>query len=576
MKILIIDNYDSFTYNLYQYVGEILEKKQEKFQIDVFKNDEISLEKIKEKKYDKIIISPGPGRPESNKYFGVCREVIEQLGKTTPILGVCLGMQGISHVFGAKIDFAKEPMHGKTSQILHEEKGIFQGIPKNVDVMRYHSLVVVSNEKFNSFIKITATAIDTGEIMAIEHKKFPIYGVQFHPESFATEGGQKIISNFLFLQKRNHIKETTPKNEIENNIRQNLANIMKKNNHNKEVISQTENIKTSDLEKAKKNENASYKLQKKILSGNVNEEKLIRIFDLMSKRKGTIVTKDELKGFLRASRDQMQKINFSGQALDTCGTGGDGFNTFNISTAVSFVCASFGINVAKHGNRASSSKSGSADVLEALGINLEMSKEEALSMLLNVNWTFLFAPIYHNSFRFAANARKMYGKKTYFNILGPMLNPAQVRFQMIGTTSREEALLIGETLLETGSKRVVTLTSDIGMDEVAISGKTSVFEFDKDKESKEYRISPSDFGFREYPVSEIVGGNKNENAKILLNIFENRATEAQKTVVAMNAGVALWTSDRVSTIEEGVIEALNLIETGQVKKKMIEILSYKK
>lgn len=200
MKILLIDNYDSFTYNLYQYVGEILQGKLESFTIDVIRNDQITLQEIGDRKYDKIIISPGPGDPKDKTYFGVCAKVLTELGQTTPILGVCLGMQGIAHYFGGKVTRAKLPMHGKTSIIKHDGKGVFKSLPQNLEVMRYHSLVADS-KSIPACLEISSKSLDSDEIMGLRHKKYPIEGIQFHPESFATEGGKLILENFLFRKK---------------------------------------------------------------------------------------------------------------------------------------------------------------------------------------------------------------------------------------------------------------------------------------------------------------------------------------------------------------------------------------
>lgn len=197
MKILIIDNYDSFTFNLYQYIGEILTMQNKKFSLDVFKNDEITLGSIKKNRYDKIIISPGPGNPSDPSYFGVCKDVIEKLGKHTPILGVCLGMQGIGYIFGGKVIKAKEPMHGKISAITHDGKGLFKNLPQDIDVMRYHSLII-EKKSITDCLEITATTKGKNkEIMGLRHRVYPIEGVQFHPESFATEGGKLLLKNFL-------------------------------------------------------------------------------------------------------------------------------------------------------------------------------------------------------------------------------------------------------------------------------------------------------------------------------------------------------------------------------------------
>ncbi|HSW88670.1 MAG TPA: aminodeoxychorismate/anthranilate synthase component II [Candidatus Saccharimonadales bacterium] len=197
MKVLIIDNYDSFTFNLYQYVGELLQEKNNDFVLDVFRNDEITVKTIKEKKYDRIIISPGPGDPADTYYFGICSEVITTIGKEIPVLGVCLGMQGIAYYFGGKVIRAKSPMHGKTSIIAHDGKGVFQNLPQQIAVMRYHSLIV-EKASLPDCLEITAVSQDSDEIMGLRHKEYPIEGIQFHPESFATEGGEKILENFLF------------------------------------------------------------------------------------------------------------------------------------------------------------------------------------------------------------------------------------------------------------------------------------------------------------------------------------------------------------------------------------------
>ena len=214
MKVLIIDNYDSFTFNLFQYCGEILDKKTSgiKTDITVKRNDQICLNDLHLDRPDKIIISPGPGSPEEKKYFGVCQEIILRFGPKTPILGICLGMQGIVHSFGGKIIHANEPMHGKTSFLLHDQKGIHKKIPQNIEIMRYHSLIVETKSLPSCFV-INGVSQDiddkssildinkvsfSGEIMAISHKLYPIYGIQYHPESFGSEGGKEILENFLF------------------------------------------------------------------------------------------------------------------------------------------------------------------------------------------------------------------------------------------------------------------------------------------------------------------------------------------------------------------------------------------
>ncbi len=196
MKFLIIDNYDSFVYNLAQILGELGVKS------DVIRNDKITIEQIKEKNYGAIIISPGPGTPEERKYFGICNDVITKLGAKTPILGVCLGHQGIIQCFGGKVVNAEKVRHGKTSPIKHFKDSIFDGVKNPFRATRYHSLVG-DKTIIPDTLKITAIAEDDGEVMAVSHKKFLIEGVQFHPESIMTPEGKKILSNFVKMVKKN-------------------------------------------------------------------------------------------------------------------------------------------------------------------------------------------------------------------------------------------------------------------------------------------------------------------------------------------------------------------------------------
>ncbi|WP_296239584.1 MULTISPECIES: anthranilate synthase component II [unclassified Psychrobacter] len=212
MNVLIIDNYDSFTFNLYQYIGEILQTMDgdKAANVIVKRNNEITLADVQAMNLDRIIISPGPGAPDDPAYFGICAEVIEVMGKTTPLLGVCLGMQGIAHVFGGDVVRASVPMHGKVSSIRHDGAGVYQGLPQEIEIMRYHSLMVkadtlpdclavtavVANDAHAEF-SLTESALAGEEIMGLQHKDYPIQGVQFHPESFATEGAKRLLTNFL-------------------------------------------------------------------------------------------------------------------------------------------------------------------------------------------------------------------------------------------------------------------------------------------------------------------------------------------------------------------------------------------
>jgi len=190
MRVLVIDNYDSFVYNLVQYIGELGGKPV------VYRNDEITLRQAIKLKPDKIVISPGPGTPEDARYFGVCSDILQHMSCEIPTLGVCLGHQGIISTFGGKIVRAKRLMHGKTSLIRHDGKGVFKGVENPFVATRYHSLVG-DRRTIPLCLKVTAESLDDGEVMGVRHVEHPIEGVQFHPESILTTVGRVFLKNFL-------------------------------------------------------------------------------------------------------------------------------------------------------------------------------------------------------------------------------------------------------------------------------------------------------------------------------------------------------------------------------------------
>ncbi|MEM3673367.1 MAG: aminodeoxychorismate/anthranilate synthase component II [Candidatus Bathyarchaeia archaeon] len=191
MKVLVIDNYDSFVYNLVQYLGELGAKPM------VYRNDQLTLKKALRINPVRIIISPGPGTPEESRYFGICGDILRIMSPKIPTLGVCLGHQGLVSVFGGKIVKAGRIMHGKTSLVKHDGEGVFKNVKNPLNAMRYHSLVV-EKSSLPKCLKVSAVALDDGEIMGIRHLTYPIEGVQFHPESILTECGKKILENFIY------------------------------------------------------------------------------------------------------------------------------------------------------------------------------------------------------------------------------------------------------------------------------------------------------------------------------------------------------------------------------------------
>jgi anthranilate synthase component II len=190
VKVLVIDNYDSFVYNLVQYIGE------QGPETVVYRNDQITLAQVRALKPDRIVISPGPGSPDDERYFGVCKAILRQISPSVPTLGVCLGHQGIVSTFGGKVVSAKRLMHGKTSVVKHDGRGIFRGVQNPLTATRYHSLAG-ELESIPNCLEVSAVAVEDGEVMGIRHRDYPIDGVQFHPESILCDDGKLIIKNFL-------------------------------------------------------------------------------------------------------------------------------------------------------------------------------------------------------------------------------------------------------------------------------------------------------------------------------------------------------------------------------------------
>jgi anthranilate phosphoribosyltransferase len=258
--------------------------------------------------------------------------------------------------------------------------------------------------------------------------------------------------------------------------------------------------------------------------------------------------------------------------VDTCGTGGDSSNTFNISTTSAFVVAASGARVAKHGNRSVSSKSGSADVLEAAGINIELDEEQVASCIEDVGIGFMFAPMHHSAMKHAIGPRRELGVRTLFNILGPLTNPAAAPNQVIGVFSRKWLNPLAETLKQLGSNHVLVVHSEDGMDEISISTKTFITEL-KNGEIKNYEISPDNFGIKKHNIAELSVYNINESLTMMKSVLDNN-DNAAKAIVSINAGAAIYAAGISDSIKEGVDKALDVIESGAAKKKLEMLIQH--
>ncbi|APH04604.1 anthranilate phosphoribosyltransferase [Bacillus weihaiensis] len=319
-------------------------------------------------------------------------------------------------------------------------------------------------------------------------------------------------------------------------------------------------------------EGQAEQVMNEIMSGHATPSQIASLVSIMRLRGETV---DELVGFARSMKKHMVSIEYPHSVVDTCGTGGDGASTFNISTAAAIVTSSLGVKVAKHGNRAVSSSSGSADVLEKLGLSIQISQEEAIKSLNEQNMSFLFAPMFHSSMKHAVNPRKEIGFRTVFNLLGPLSNPANAKRQVIGVFSTDYAEKMAEALKRLGSEHVLLVTGKDGLDEISISTETDIVEL-KNGEISRYILHPKDVGLFTSNQEGLLVKNAEESAKLIEEIFNGKGPESAENIVAINAGAALYVANYVQTIEMGVLLAKETIQNGKALQQLKDLRSYQR
>lgn len=324
-----------------------------------------------------------------------------------------------------------------------------------------------------------------------------------------------------------------------------------------------------------KKEDLSYNTAKavmdEIMGGGVSDIQLSAYLTALAMKGETI---DEITGSAEGMRGHCIRLLHDMDVLEIVGTGGDQSNSFNISTTSAIVISSGGVPVAKHGNRAASSRCGAADVLEALGVNISIPPEKSTELLNKINICFLFAQNYHLSMKYVAPVRKELGIRTIFNILGPLTNPAGASMQVMGVY--EEALVepLARVLSKLGVKSAMVVYGQDVLDEISLSAPTTVCEV-KDGSYRSYVIEPEQFGFAKCEKEELIGGAPQENAKITRSIL-NGEKGAKRNAVALNAGAGLYVAGKAPSLEEGVRLAQNLIDTGAAKARLEEFIKLSK
>ena len=281
-------------------------------------------------------------------------------------------------------------------------------------------------------------------------------------------------------------------------------------------------------------------------------------------------TVEEIAGLAKVMRDKATPVNVSGLMVDTCGTGGDTFGTFNISTTAAFVVAGAGLKVAKHGNRAMTSQCGSADVLEALGVKIDLGPEGVQQCLDKAGIGFMFAPVFHPAMKHAAGPRREIGIRTVFNILGPLTNPAGAQVQVIGASDANFAPKMAQVLQRLGCLHALVTHGEEGLDEISICGETKIWEVRGDASSS-YTVVPEQFGLRRTSIGDIKGGTTEENAKILRNILSG-ATGPARDVVLLNAAAALVAGNLRPDIAAGIGLAKEVLDSGAALRKLYDFI----
>lgn len=523
--ILLIDNYDSFTFNIFQYLKEVSEQE-----VMVARNDCITTGEIDELQPDMLIAGPGPGRPAE---AGRLVEILLHCMPKMPVLGICLGHQAIVHALGGNIVPARHIVHGKSERIRLNGKGVFRAMPSAAVFTRYHSLAAEA-ASLPEELEISARSED-GEIMGVQHRHLPVEGIQFHPESIASEYGRKLLQNFIEYQ-----RDPYP-------LRETLL----------QCIGGTH--LSFDLARGFMDE---------LTAGNLTSSQ-ISAYLVSLNAKG--ITADEIAGCASVLQKKRLPISLRMPVLDTCGTGGDGAGTFNISSMAALVAAGAGAAVAKHGNRAVSSLSGSADFYSELGLRIDLKPDESQQLIHETGFGFLFAPIYHSAMRHAAAVRRELGFKTIMNLLGPLSNPAGAKYQLLGVYDPAYCVPMAQAAIKLGVERVLVVHGNDGLDEISVSTTTKTVYADAAGRLEEGLFDPQEHGLPLYPPEELQGGSAEDNAAEARRILAGEGRPAIRESVLLNAGAALYVYGAAESIIAGYSLAKAALEAGRVAEKLQQI-----
>lgn len=493
MRVLVLDNFDSFTYNLVDFLRQL------GCSVKVFRNT-VSPQRLDAEAFDLLVLSPGPSVP---RHAGNMMAVIERFYRTKPILGVCLGHQALIEFFGGTLANIA-PVHGKSVPIQHDGRGIFTRIEQDVHIARYHSWAA---DQIPSELEVSARSQE-GVVMAVRHKKLPIEGIQFHPESVLSmknNAGMRMLRNAIEgrLSAGNQIYHTLVK-KLQSRAALDMDTVRRF------LVAVEEGQLSED--------------QKQILlvsfSLHLQNAPELRIFI------------DALMEFAQSRPEAFQGA--AAEGVDICGTGGSGLPRINTSTLTALLLSHCGLKIAKHGNRAAAGRFGSFNLLESLGVPIRFDADVAQRTLTDVNLSFIFAPDVHPVFRHFAPVRAKIGVPTVFNILGPLVNPLLPKRQFIGTAFEDLMDVIFETGIRMGKEHLIVVRGDEGLDEISVSGPTRILEYTQG-EARDYLLHPEDFGIQKVPFHAVSAPNPEACEAIARQLLVGHLEGEHYKLVAANA-----------------------------------------
>lgn len=532
---LLIDNYDSFTYNLVQ-AFQVLGHPPV-----VLKNDDPEILKLAESgTLSRVCLSPGPGRPEEAGLSPEFLKILDAHQPDIPVLGVCLGHQLLGAFGGGEIYVASRIMHGKTSPVLHDGRGLFKGLPESFEGGRYHSLLVRPPADGGRFAVTARTEED--EVMGLHYNDRPWAGIQFHPESVLTPKGPELLANFFQIEAGGRLDEDFVETGIFEETPIRLPLLM-------ETVADG-----MDLSRE-----MAAQLFSRLMDGELNPSQAgALLMGLRAKGETPVEMAEAAKAVLERA---IALPPLPSPVLDVVGTGGDGRSSFNCSTATALIMAGLGYKVVKHGNRSISSRSGSADVLELLGVDLSSPPELVPQLLAEHNFAFLFAPNYHPAFSHIMPVRKEMGIRTLFNILGPLVNPAKPAHSFLGAHAPEAAALLAGALADMNTVFSAAIHGAGGYDEMTTMGPAIVYLVEGDQISQ-MSVDPARYGFRPSRPEELAISGPKEGVAVLRELLAGRGPEAMRDMLMLNVAMGIYIMRGAQTFDECLTEARRAVNDG--------------